>query len=308
MTTTQEKLFKRETLDLTNIFIYTQNDRKNKKCRLSDLPNAKTIVNEILYSPMLWTTPTFSSGYVTKIQIKGTRIYDALCTYTGVRTYFYKLVNSEFGCMYQKRPYPQKDFLVIYANLTQMFNDAICTHGANTNVFNELDCDIGSGVSRYELQRSLLEFYKTSKRPRTISETTSGMLEGVNLRYNIFVRNQPRLGKDGKPLKCTKKLLKLYGERGTVAVYSGECTSPLKVIKHDSFKLVSENGKYSYTVDIITLYSEEQDMYTLYVPNSVIHEDYGVTNKFYGLHLKKSSVENEIEKVLSRIQKHLNSK
>lgn len=307
MTTAQEKLFKRETLNLKNIYIYTQNDRKNHDSRISDLPSAKTIVNEILFSPKLWTTPTFSSGYATKIQIKGTRIYDALCTYTGVRTYFYKLVNSEFGCMYQKRPYPQKDFLVIYATLTQMFNDAICTHGANTNVFKELEYDIGSGVSRYQLQQSLLEFYKKSKRPLTISETTRGMLEGVNLRYNIFVRNQPRLDKDGKPLKCTKKLIKLFGDRGTVAVYSGECTSPLKVIKQDSIKIVSENGKHSYTVDLITLYSEDQDMYTLYVPNSVL-ESYGGTNKFYDLHLKKISVETEIVNLVERIQKHLNSK
>ncbi len=46
---------------------------------------------------------------------------------------FYKLSDSEFGCMYQKRPYPQNDFLLIFANLTQMFNDAVCYFGNNSN-------------------------------------------------------------------------------------------------------------------------------------------------------------------------------
>lgn len=308
--TAEKTVFKRETLELKNIHVYTQNDRINQDSRVGDRAYDKGLVKDILFSPMLWATPEFSSSYVTQIQIKGTRIYDSLCSYTGVRTYFYKLANSEFGCMYQKRPYPQNDFLLIFANLTQMFNDAVCYFGnnSNKNAFQGLNFDIESGVSRFNLQQRLLEFYKKSKRQLTISETTRGMLGDSNLRYNIFVRNQPKLDKHGKPLKCAKKLIKLYKERGTVAIYGGDCISPLKLVKHQQIKLESENGKFSYTTDFITLYSVEQDMYTLYIPYSVLDESYGTTNKFYGLHLTQEEAEKIIPKLLERTQKYLNHK
>lgn len=314
MTTTTatavKTVFKRETLELKNIHIYHQNDRINQNCRLGERDHERGIVKDILFSPSLWTSPEFSSSYVTQIQIKGTRIYDSLCSYTGVRTYFYKLADSEFGCMYQKRPYPQKDFIVIFANLTQMFNDAVCYFGTNSNknVFKGLDFDIEKGVSRFNLQQRLLEFYKKSKRQLTISETTRGMLGDSNLRYNIFVRNQPKLDKHGKPLKCTKKLVKLYKGRGTVAIYGGDCISPLKLVNHQQIKVVGENGKFSYTTDFITLYSVEQDMFTLYMPDTILDESYGATNKFYGLHLTQENAEDSIPKLVERIQKYLNHK
>ncbi len=88
-----------------------------------------------------------------------------------------------------------------------MFNDAVCYFGnnSNKNAFKGLDFDIECGVSRFNLQQRLLEFYKKSKRQLTISETTRGNLGDSNLRYNIFVRNQPKLDKHGKPLKCRQK-------------------------------------------------------------------------------------------------------
>ena len=72
----------------------------------------------------------------------------------------------------------------------------------------------------------------------------------------------------------TKKLIKLYKERGTVAIYGGDCISPLKLVKHQQIKLESENGKFSYTTDFITLYSVEQDMYTLYIPHSIVNKTF----------------------------------
>ncbi|WP_081313011.1 hypothetical protein [Acinetobacter pittii] len=95
--------------------------------------------------------------------------------------------------MYQKRPYPQNDFLLIFANLTQMFNDAVCYFGnnSNKNAFKSLDFDIECGVSRFNLQQRLLEFYKKSKRQLTISETTSGMLvTRIFAITSLFATNQ----------------------------------------------------------------------------------------------------------------------
>ncbi|WP_436462608.1 hypothetical protein [Acinetobacter seifertii] len=82
--TAEKTVFKRETLELKNIHVYTQNDRINQDSRVGDRAYDKGLVKDILFSPMLWATPEFSSSYVTQIQIKGTRIYDSLCSYTGV--------------------------------------------------------------------------------------------------------------------------------------------------------------------------------------------------------------------------------
>lgn len=304
--------FKTETLNLSKLQVYQPLDRINYSNRVHpSYPRDFSTVTEHLFCPRIWSKPNMSLGYNQSLKLKVTRIYDSLCKSTGVRTYFYKLVGSELCCMYQKRPIPQKDFIVIYPNITHMFNDAIGSDKMNINVFKDQEFDLGQGVSRYSLQERILEHAKKTKRALSISETTQGTFDGSDTKYNIFIRNHPKLDANGKPLKCKKKTIVLKGEDpktgSKLAFYSGDCYSPVEVKHHACIKLKSQDEALSLVFDIFILYSVDQDLYTVYKPNGLKSFDFSHNGRFDGLYIEKESAMTTISQIIEQEQKALNS-
>lgn len=305
--------FKTETLNLSNMHIYNPLDRINESNRaFPSFPRHLATIKDQLFCPSLWSRPQFTLGFITSLKLKVIRIYDSLCTSSGVRTYFYKLVGSEFGFMYQKRPMPQKDFGVIYPNLTHMFNDAICSGHSNVGTFPSQTFDIGDGVSRRSLQYAILEYWKKSNRALSISEVTYGTLIGSEDKYNIFIRNYPKLDQNGKAIKCKKKVIALKGEDTKtgqkIAFYSGDCFAPVEVTHHECKKLVSEDEALSVTFDIFVLYSVSQDMYTIFKPNGLRAFDYNHNGHLDGLYISKEKAMTAISEVIRLEQKALDLK
>lgn len=304
--------FKTETLNLAAINVYQPLDRINLSARVHpNFPRDLSVVKDHLFSN-IWAKPNFTLGFNLSLKLKGVRIYDSLCTSTGVRTYFYKMVGSEFAFMYQKRPLPQKDFIVIFPNITHMFNDAIGSDRVNENVFADQNFNLASGVSRHTLQACILAYAKKSKRALSLSETTRGIFGGPDAKYNIFIRNYPKLDMNGKAVKCKKKIIVLKGEdakTGTkVAFYSGNCFAPVEVKHHQCMELTSDDEQLKVTFDIFVLYSVDQDMYTVYKPNGLRSFDFNHNGYFEGLFITKEDALTEVTKVIDLEQSALDSK
>ena len=62
--TAEKTVFKRETLELKNIHVYTQNDRINQKSRVGDRAYDNGLVKDILFSPMLWVILAFAPIFI----------------------------------------------------------------------------------------------------------------------------------------------------------------------------------------------------------------------------------------------------
>ncbi|WP_228262383.1 hypothetical protein [Acinetobacter haemolyticus] len=68
--TAEKTVFKRETLELKNIHVYTQNDRINQKSRVGDRAYDNGLVKDILFSPMLWATLNFHLAMLLRFKLK----------------------------------------------------------------------------------------------------------------------------------------------------------------------------------------------------------------------------------------------
>lgn len=299
-----------ETFEVSSILCYRSIDRINLENRYiprSQINFAK--VKDVLFATNINYSP--NEPNLGKFKIKVVRIYDYVCSSTGVRSYIYKNVNAEWAFLYQKRPYPEKDFILIFPTLTHLFNDCIELDEFTTNAFKGLNFKYSGGMLPSSVQERIIAYANKKKRPLYISETVRGVFrENSNMKFNIFARNAPKLDDQGKPVGAKRKLITLKKSDGTdgqkVAIFHGDCYSPVIVKKHFTERLQSDDKRYYRYVDFLILYSVEQDLYSLYTPTLRLTNYDNRVTYFHDLVSDISKLSKSIDWVREQVIKNLN--
>ncbi|HCA5183258.1 TPA: hypothetical protein MW242_002890 [Acinetobacter baumannii] len=302
--------FPTETFEVNSILCYSSSDRINLENRYiprSQYNSAK--VKDVLFDINLNHPP--NEPTIKSFKIKVVRIYDFVCSSTGVRSYIYKYAKGETAFLYQKRPFPEKDFILTFPTLTHLYNDCIELEEFTTNAFKGLNFKYSGGMIPSYLQERIIAYAKKKNRPLYISETVRGVFrEDSNMKFNIFARNAPKLDDQGKPVGAKRKLITLKQSDGTdgqkVAIFHGDCYSPVIVKKHFSEKLQSDDKRYYRYVDFLILYSVEQDLYSLYTPTLRLTNYENRVTYFHDLVSDISKLSKSIDRVREQVIKNLN--